>query len=99
MASYDFRMLCVVTNAILTQKSPTQQSSIDGVFKECLALNNDKRVPLAHGTWATDGEVLAARHVSRNSLKRSDYFMDPNDLERATATASRLMAKLLEAPW
>jgi hypothetical protein len=96
---YDFRMLCAVTESVLTLNTPQAKNEIHKYFARCLELNDKTRVVVAHGSWTTGG----ARHMSRGSLKASIHFSDdaqsvPNadiqKLIKETAKAKRLMAEL-----
>ena len=94
-APYDFRVLCAVTQAISLVRFPDQKQDIDSLFGRCLSLN-DERNRVAHAVWSgkMDGG-LVARHVARSSLKVSYHFENPQDVEKLTNTAQRLMAEFL----
>lgn len=95
---YDFATLCRVTKEIMIQQrpSPHQERDIEVLFSGCLKLN-EERVRVAHGLWAGGDKGITARHVARNSLKAAYFYDNPDELIKHAATASRLMAEILEA--
>jgi hypothetical protein len=89
-ASYDFATLCRVTSiALQDQKRDDHElcNYIDKVFRECLALN-DQRVRIVHGIWMLGNKAM---HVSRGTFKASDYFETSQEVEKEAERAYRLM--------
>lgn len=81
-ASYDFATLCRVTSAFIqTLMEPTEPKAKESmeIFNRCLRVN-DARVRLVHGTWDDKG----ARHVSRQTLKPTAYFVDVKEITSLT---------------
>ena len=91
---YDFAMLCTVTTTILRQDFPERMVEIENIFKQCRALN-DHRVRIAHGLWTYDQTGLISRHLSRQSLKRSFYYQNHEELEQLAVTAEKLKVEVL----
>lgn len=96
-APYDFATLCRVTSAILQLKHSRKKSAqekIEKLFKECVALNDD-RVRMAHGTWSVGAVAVSARHVSRQKLKAAYYFAEPGAVAKRADSAETLMKRIL----
>jgi hypothetical protein len=94
LGPYDFSMLCTVTTTILRQDFPERMVEVENVFKQCRALN-DHRVRIAHGLWTYDPTGLIARHLSRQSLERTFYYQNHEELERLAETAQKLKIEVL----
>jgi hypothetical protein len=92
---YDFATLCRVTkNALLSLPgwAPSAADEISDIFSKCLSLNED-RVKIAHGTWTLGG---GTRHVSRQTLKASSYFLRPTELIAKARDAGALMNRVVQ---
>jgi hypothetical protein len=96
---YDFRILCAVTEKVLSLKAPKAQAKIHKYFSRCIQLNDKSRIVVAHGSWTTGG----ARHMSRGSLQASIHFSDEaqpvsnvdiQKIIKETAKAKELMQEL-----
>jgi hypothetical protein len=93
-STYDFRVLCVVTQKILALQLSEQTNDIKDYFKRCLALNDD-RVRIAHGLWADGPQGMSARHVARTSLDANFYFENPDTLLKVVDEAEKLMQMVI----
>jgi hypothetical protein len=94
-APYDFATLCRVTKMVLQKSAsadPDMCNEIDKVVRDCLRLN-EQRVRIAHGTWFVGNVAL---HVSRGTLKASEYFKSSDDIEKQAEEAQRLMGRISE---
>jgi hypothetical protein len=83
---YDFAMLCKVQEAVSGAKHPPHiHENVKKILKRALALNQS-RVIIAHGTW----DFTGATHISRNSLKSSDYFKTPAEIKKLADEAIQI---------
>jgi hypothetical protein len=99
-ASYDFRTLCAVTLATCEAKCPeAEKPDIRKLIERCHSINVTRN-RIVHGTWSEgwmgDGEPpgYRARHMSRQSLKVTDYFRDLDELARAVEECRQLVRGL-----
>jgi hypothetical protein len=77
VSPYDFVTLCNVTKAIFVRTMQCEdgdRKEIESIMNACMALNNEERVPIAHGTWFIDDSGLGARHVPRTRLETTIKF-------------------------
>lgn len=91
---YDFTTLCTVAHNCLIRLSDCSdklKAHSEKTFNDCKGLNTD-RVRIAHGAWIEGG---GARHVSRQTLKASTYFLTPQEIRQKTAEAQRLMTAIV----
>ncbi|MBC9883776.1 hypothetical protein G8O24_41615 [Bradyrhizobium sp. INPA01-394B] len=90
---YDFAMLCVVSRESMLAKkrvSKKRKKAVEAFFKDCLTLNSQNRLIVAHALWTIGG----ASHISRSSLKRKIHFSDLDDLRAETGKAHQLMMRM-----
>lgn len=71
----DFASLCRLAQEIAIKELRTmEEKKVKSVFKRCLQLNTEARVPIVHGTWLKTEDGLGALHFSRNTLSESFKF-------------------------
>lgn len=84
--SYDFKTLCAVTlQACEVKFTEAKKLEITKLIKRCYKLN-DIRNRIVHGTWSvgeTNSPTYRASHMSRQTLKVTEYFGDFGELVRA----------------
>jgi hypothetical protein len=93
-ASYDFRTLCAVTQAAgdVWCRTEVEKEKIRELIKRCYAIN-DIRNRIVHGTWTVNAMGSApyrARHMSRQTLKVTEYFRDPAELGQGAYECGQL---------
>jgi inorganic pyrophosphatase len=94
VSPYDFRTLCDVTSSYIQDAADCDddlRTHVKKTFDSCKALN-DERVRVAHGTWSIGG---GARHVSRQTLKASQYFITPAELDEKTRSLQKLKSDIV----
>jgi hypothetical protein len=105
-APYDFATLCRVASTVLQNEAKADQlkcKHIDKLFKDCLSLN-DQRVRIVHGSWSPyhtmeNGSLKlgpSATHVSRGTLRPSEYFKSSEEVEKEAEEAHRLVLLAVE---
>ncbi|TQF31963.1 hypothetical protein [Bradyrhizobium sp. UNPA324] len=95
VSPYDFRTLCDVTSSFvrgLEDCDDNLAKHVKKTFDDCKKINDD-RVRVAHGTWTLGG---GARHVSRQTLEASQYFIKPVELREKTKTLGKLKSAVVE---
>jgi hypothetical protein len=96
---YDFVALCNVTKAIFTRTlacEETDRKEIESIMNACVKLNDEARVPIAHGTWFIDETRLGTRHVPRTKLEETIKFSRIADIDAAAQKAATLKLRLLK---
>jgi hypothetical protein len=96
---YDFLALCKVTEAIFVRTMKCEEADkkeIAEILKQAMALNNECRVPIAHGTWFIDETGLGNRHVPRNKLEVSIKFSRIGEIQAASKRASEIKSRLIK---
>jgi hypothetical protein len=96
---YDFVTLCNVTKAIFTRIIGCEESDrkeIEAIMNDCMKLNNEERVPIAHGTWFIDESGLGARHVPRTKLEVTIKYSRIADIDAAAQKAATLKSRLIK---
>jgi hypothetical protein len=99
VSPYDFGTLCSVTKAIFTRTAGCDENDrkeIEAIMNACMALNNEERVPIAHGTWFIDESGLGARHVRRTKLEMMIKFSRIADIDAAAQKAATLKRRLIK---
>jgi len=93
---YDFRMLCQVVSELyqVGHSDLVAAKKIKKLLDDCQRLNDD-RVRVAHGTWSIDAQGASARQVSRQTLRGSFYFDDPQKLASPANRADELKDQVL----
>ena len=88
VSGLDFARLCMLlrinAQSRLAKGSKARQDA-ETILKKCLELNDQARVPIAHGTWVLTADGLAARVVSRNSGTLSYKFENPDQTAKKTS--------------
>jgi hypothetical protein len=54
------------------------------------------RVPVAHGTWFTDGSGMGVRHISRGSFTPDVKFSKIAELNQQSDNISKLRTRLVK---
>ena len=96
---YDFATLCNVTKAIFARTMGCEEDDrqeIESIMNACLALNNEERVPISHGTWFIDESGLGTRHVQRNKLEMTVKYSRIADIDAAAQKAATLRNRLVK---
>jgi hypothetical protein len=96
---YDFATLCNVTKAIFTRTvgcDENDQKEIESILNACMTLNNEERVPIAHGTWFIDASRLGTRHVPRTKLEMTTKYSKIADIDAAAQKAATLKSRLIK---
>jgi hypothetical protein len=99
VSPYDFVTLCNVTKAIFMRTMRCKEDDrkeIEAIMNACMALNNNERVPIAHGTWFIDDSGLGACHVPRNRLETTVKFSRIADIDAAAQKAATLKSRLIK---
>jgi hypothetical protein len=99
VSPYDFGSLCNVTKAIFmrtTRCEEDDRKEIESIMNACMTLNNEERVPIAHGTWFIDDTGLGARHVPRTRLETTTKFSRIADIDAAAQKAATLKTRLIK---
>jgi hypothetical protein len=99
VSPYDFVTLCNVTKAIFMRTVGCEESDreeIESIMNACMTLNNEERVPIAHGTWFIDDSGLGARHVPRTKLETTIKFSRIADIAAAAQKAATLKSRLIK---
>ena len=99
VSAYDFATLCSVTKAIFMRSmgcDEDERKEIESIINACMALNNEERVPIAHGTWFIDETGLGARHVPRTKLEVTIKFSRIGDIDAAAQKAATLKSRLIK---
>ncbi|HEY8064564.1 MAG TPA: hypothetical protein VIF40_07525 [Methylosinus sp.] len=96
---YDFITLCNVTKAIFLRTIGCEEQDrkeIEDILNACMKLNNEERVPIAHGTWFIDESGLGARHVPRTKLDVTIKYSRISDIDAAAQKAATLRSRLIK---
>lgn len=99
VSPYDFATLCNVTKALFIRTMRCEEGDrgeIEAIMNACMALNNDERVPIAHGTWFIDASGFGARHVPRTKLQMTIKFSRIADINAAAQKAATLRSRLIK---
>jgi hypothetical protein len=99
ISPYDFATLCSVTKAIFMRTvgcEETDKKEIESIMNACMALNNEERVPIAHGTWFIDDSGLGARHVPRTKLEMTIKYSRIAEIDAAAQKAATLKGRLIK---
>jgi hypothetical protein len=78
----------------------TEEEKIEAkaLIERCYKIN-DTRVRIVHGMWhPSDRSTYEAFHMSRQSLKVTTYFKDPDELERAVDECFQLAQRIIPFP-
>jgi hypothetical protein len=98
VSPYDFATLCNVTKAVFTRTmgcTEEDKREIESILNDCLKLNNEERVPIAHGSWFIDASGLGARHVPRTKLEMTTRYERIADIDAAAQKAAKLKGRLI----
>jgi hypothetical protein len=85
MPAMDFAFLVRSCKILFEQKyreEPEKLKELTGILSEGLEINDNARVPLAHGSWYLNRPAGLTVHRSRNSLKERQFFEKPGELDR-----------------
>lgn len=96
---YDFAALCNITKAIFMRTIACEESDrkeIESIMNACVKLNDEARVPIAHGTWFIDETRLGTRHVPRNKLMETIKFSRIAEIDAAAQKAAALKIRLIK---
>jgi len=99
ISPYDFVTLCKVTEAIFVRTmkcGDDDKKEIGDILRQAMALNNDCRVPIAHGTWFIDESGSGTRHVPRGKLEVSIKFSKIGDIQAASKRALEIKSRLIK---
>jgi hypothetical protein len=98
-STYDFASLCRVTKTIFERSMGYEEEArkeIAAIINEYLALNDQERVPIAHGEWLIDEGGFNASHFARSKLERTIKYSKIEEVTRATEKAERLKERLIK---
>ncbi|MBN9004880.1 MAG: hypothetical protein J0H40_05640 [Rhizobiales bacterium] len=98
MSAFDFARLCNAMIAVseIEEADGKPDPVLKDLLKQAKAIN-DIRVAVVHGRWMSTYAGDRARHVSRNSMKPTNYFENEGDLDEQSDAIVKLRADLAEA--
>ena len=98
MSAFDFAKLCNALIAVseIEEADGKPDPTIKDLLKRAKAIN-DIRVAVVHGLWMSTFAGDRAKHISRNSMKPTNYFEYEGDLDEQSDLIVKLRAELAEA--
>ncbi|WP_375312851.1 hypothetical protein WHZ77_06105 [Bradyrhizobium sp. A5] len=96
MSAFDFARLCNALIAVSEiEEDGKPDPALEKLLKQALKIN-EKRVAVVHGRWMSTYAGDRAQHVSRSSMKPTNYFENEGDLDEQSDAIVKLRADLAE---